>query len=229
MIAPPFAALLAPLGAMPYRPITTAPSKPPAPPKYTKTKNPHPRNEFIFSEYMSLASTANHSAFAAVPNPEMLRKTHAFLQSRPMRIHWKRGEMKTGCAKLALRLDMEWPEWAMSRTNVFGLLLSPIFDEFYYYLEDQPNHDPSNPLYVKFEQCLMRQGEYRHRTQWWATKRLPMPGWCDREMPGGTTIYVGHPYQNSKGITISWRRIHLAMIARRLKAEDAASEGYVYV
>ncbi|KAG9121876.1 hypothetical protein FRC07_001977 [Ceratobasidium sp. 392] len=183
----------------------------------------------IFKEFVELASVPNHPALATIPPPGALRNTFHFLQSRPMRILWKRGDMKTGCAKLALRLDTEWPEWALTRTNVLGLLLSDIFAEFYYYLEDQPNNTPNNDFYIRFERRLMREAEYRHNSTWWDTRRLQPSAWCSEEMEGGVIIYPGHPFHTPKNMLISWRRFHLVMVARKLKPEDATREGYVYV
>ncbi|KAG8684903.1 hypothetical protein FRC09_015074 [Ceratobasidium sp. 395] len=183
----------------------------------------------IFQEFIQLASASNHPAFAAVPPPEALRKTFHFLQTRSMRILWKRGDMRAGCAKLALRLDTEWPEWALTRTNVVGLLLSKIFDEFYYYLEDQPNNTPNNLFFIRFEKHLMGEAEYRHRSEWWAGRRLQPSAWCDRGMERGTMVYPGHPFHAPKGTTVSWRRFHLVMVARKLRPADVTKEGYVYL
>ncbi|KAG8740763.1 hypothetical protein FRC10_003921 [Ceratobasidium sp. 414] len=204
MIAPPFAALFKPL----LRENT---------------------NHAIFHEFMELASIPNHPALAAVPPPEALRKTFQFLQSRPMRLLWKRGDMKAGCARLALRLDVEWPEWALTRTNVFGLLLSDLFAEFYYYLEGQPNNTPNNLFYIRFEKHLIREAERRHDNRWWASQRLQPLAWCDPEMDRSVRMYPGHPFHAPKNTLVSWRRFHLVMMARKLKPEDATKEGFVYV
>ncbi|KAG8721300.1 hypothetical protein FRC09_008103 [Ceratobasidium sp. 395] len=190
---------------------------------------PNERHTAIFQEFVGFASVSKHSALASIPAPAALRNTFHFLQSRSMRILWKRGDIKAGCAKLALRLDTEWPEWALSRTNVFGLLLSEMFDEFYYYLEDQPNNTSNNSFFVEFEKHLMLEAEYRHRSDWWTSRRLRPSAWCNNETKGDTIIYPGHPFHVPKGVIVSWRRYHLVMVARRLKAEDATKEGYVYI
>ncbi|KAG8699211.1 hypothetical protein FRC09_006753 [Ceratobasidium sp. 395] len=190
---------------------------------------PNERHVAIFQEFVGFASVSKHSALASTPPSAALRNTFQFLQSRSMRILWKRGDIKAGCAKLALRLDTEWPEWALSRTNVFGLLLSEIFDEFYYYLEDQPNNAFNNGFFVEFEKHLMLEAEYRHRSEWWSNRRLRPSAWCNDGAKGDTIIYPGHPFHVPKGVIVSWRRFHLVMVARRLKAEDATKEGYVYI
>jgi hypothetical protein len=73
----------------------------------------HARENAIYLEFTELASVPNHPAFTSVPQASSLPKTSQFLQSRPARVLWKRGDMRAGCAKLALRLDIEWPDWAV--------------------------------------------------------------------------------------------------------------------
>ncbi|KAG8765733.1 hypothetical protein FRC12_007343, partial [Ceratobasidium sp. 428] len=117
----------------------------------------------------------------------------------------------------------------LTRTNVIGLLLSEIFTEFYYYLEDQPNNTPNNLFFIRFEKHLMREAENRHRSEWWAGRKLQPLVWYDKEMEGGTMVYPGHPFHAPKGTTVSWRRFHLVMVARKLRPADATKEGYVYL
>jgi hypothetical protein len=78
------------------------------------------RNKAIFQEYAELASIRNHFAFAAVPHTSKFPKTTQFLEIPNVKDLWSQGNMQAGVAELALRLDLEWPDWAVSRSIIFG-------------------------------------------------------------------------------------------------------------
>lgn len=73
------------------------------------------RKQQIFLECKEFASVPNHPAFASIPKPWQFPNTQRFLTDHN-NIHalWDRSDIRKGVKELALQLDAEWPEWAVS-------------------------------------------------------------------------------------------------------------------
>ncbi|QRV77948.1 hypothetical protein RhiJN_05963 [Ceratobasidium sp. AG-Ba] len=209
----------------------TSPLKLIATSKATRT-----RNKAIFREYIEVASVRHHPALAAVPHPARLRRTREFLKSPGSRKSaWNKTDMCLAVTELAYCLDIDWPEWSMTRTNVFGLILSDLFRDFVPWLEQLPTHArlKSSLVGVLFEKYLFAAAHERHYTKYYYKKSRARPDWFGLAYADDKArMDVGHPAVtvDRKKRVVSWRAYQEAALAQVSWYKHVVPEDeYVYV
>jgi hypothetical protein len=68
----------------------------------------------LFARFSELSSVPNHPALTHVPPMTSFPQTQWFLLADESRKIWEKGDMVRGVEMLALKLDREWPDWAVS-------------------------------------------------------------------------------------------------------------------
>lgn len=84
-------------------------------------QSPEWESENLVAQFTQLASVPNHPYLSHVPPLPEFASTHWFLLCDGTRKIWEEGNLVGGVEWLALKLDREWPEWAVSAST---LLLS---------------------------------------------------------------------------------------------------------
>lgn len=72
------------------------------------------KSENLFAHFNELSSVRDHPALAHIPPASAFPKTNWFLIADGTRTIWDSGNLASGVQMFALKLDREWPEWAVS-------------------------------------------------------------------------------------------------------------------
>ncbi|KAG8678968.1 hypothetical protein FRC08_017337 [Ceratobasidium sp. 394] len=199
------------------------------------SKETRARNKAIFQEYTEIASIRHHPALAAAPHPTTLRMTNQYLKCPLAREGWKKSDMRAAVAQLAACLDIDWPEWAFTRTNVLGLILSNLFLDFVPWLERLPIHSKSksNLIGVCFEKQLFAAAHERHFTKHWEHRGRVRPDWFQLNYSEDKArMDVGHPMvkMGTNRMMISWRAYQEAALQNvSWFSHIVPEDSYVYV
>ncbi|CAE6427698.1 unnamed protein product [Rhizoctonia solani] len=191
------------------------------------------RRQYIFAECKEFASVPNHPALASIPKPRQFPDTQRFLAERDnVYALWDRTDIQKGVKELALQLDAEWPEWAATRTNAFGIIISDLFTHFLARLSALPTHAKSGTVTSEFEQHLFVEAEARHTLEYWHKIGTPPPAWFHLSKDGEKVIInPGQPTTSEANGKPSWRSCHETMKSggSRLIAEGPLEGEWVYV
>ncbi|KAG8680200.1 hypothetical protein FRC08_016475, partial [Ceratobasidium sp. 394] len=92
------------------------------------------RRQAIFEEFLQLASTPNHPAFSSIPR--LAPFEHSSLNKDEPEIH-------SHTARFLTTLNTQCPDWALTRTNVLGVILSDALRNCPLYRNDlsRPSYD----------------------------------------------------------------------------------------
>ncbi|KAG9082586.1 hypothetical protein FS749_006743 [Ceratobasidium sp. UAMH 11750] len=143
------------------------------------------RRQAIFEEVLQLASTPNHPAFSSIP------RLSPFENGLPNKAE---PGVHSYTARFVTTLDIQWPDWALTRTNVLGVILSDALRNCPLYCNDlpRPGYDLAG---VRFEKQLFLQAFARHDIDWWISRRLAPTAWCrPKEAMNDLIMYPGHPF-----------------------------------
>lgn len=190
------------------------------------------RKQAMFLEFKELAAIRSHPAFEAVPRPWDLPKTRNFIEDTMNIDIWNRYDIRYGVKTLASRLDEEWSDWAATRTNVFGLLLSDLFSRFMPWLEQLPAHVNAADIGVRFERYFFAEAELRHTLEFWCKANTPPPGWFHLSgKKAKVMMNPGNPVIPKAKCIPSWRYYHEMMMTDNswLVVEAIPEGGWVYV
>ncbi|KAF8746453.1 hypothetical protein RHS02_00681, partial [Rhizoctonia solani] len=191
------------------------------------------RKQQIFIEYKEFASVPNHPAFTDIPKPWQFPNTQSFL-TRHENIHalWDCSDIRKGIKELAQHLDSDWPEWAATRTNAFGTIISDLFAHFLSWLNSLPAHARSGNVGSAFEQHLFAEAEARHTLEFWCDSGVPPPSWFHLSQKAEKWIMnPGQPVIPKAKGRPSWRYYHEMMKSDGswTVVEALPEGGWVYV
>ncbi|KAH7339003.1 hypothetical protein B0J17DRAFT_628357 [Rhizoctonia solani] len=191
------------------------------------------RKQQIFVECKKFASVPNHPAFASIPKPWQFPNTQRFLTNHNnIYVLWDKTDIRKGVKELALQLDTEWPEWAATRTNAFGIVISDLFAQFLSWLGSLPTHSKSGTIGSEFEQLLFAEAEARHTLGYWCKAGTPPPSWFHLSKNGEKVmINPGQPVIPKANGKPSWRYYHEMMKSDGswMVVEALPEGGWVYV
>ncbi|KAG8680102.1 hypothetical protein FRC08_016534 [Ceratobasidium sp. 394] len=175
------------------------------------------RRQAIFDEFLQLASAPDHPAFSSIPPLPPFE--NGIVNESEL-------DPPSYAASFSNTLDVQWPNWALTRTNVLGVILSDALRNCPLYRNDLPR--PSYDLVgVRFEKQLFLEAYARHDIDWWVSRRLAPTAWCrPKEAMNDLIMYPGHPFRTAgpKDL-ITWRAGFLRSPSRRQTEE----EDYVFV
>ncbi|KAF8600403.1 hypothetical protein BDV93DRAFT_559379 [Ceratobasidium sp. AG-I] len=193
---------------------------------FATSKETRRRNKAIYLEYAELAAVDNHPAIVAIA-VKLFPYTRQFLQDPKNSRIWETVDIQPAVEQVALRLDRDWPDWAASRTNVFGVVLSDLFYWFFPWLEALPSKKHAINAGMRFERHLFAQAEARQSIDWWKERNTqPAPWFRISETGERMRIYAGHPVMQMKAR--SWRYYQQYMVAKGAM-KVVPEEGWVYV
>lgn len=78
-----------------------------------KSKQAQWKSANLFSYFAELCNVRNHPDLAHIPPMSAFPKTYWYLLADGTRTIWDSGNLSSGVEMLALKLDREWPEWAV--------------------------------------------------------------------------------------------------------------------
>lgn len=80
---------------------------------FATSKESRRRNQAIYLEYAELGAVENHPAMTARPPAWKFDRTDEFLTNLKNRGLWESADIEPAVEQVALRLDQDWPDWAV--------------------------------------------------------------------------------------------------------------------